>query len=62
MVSTSPNRCSQVLVCGECAVSNRPVDPANILVDGTPGANVHVAHFRVAHLISWKADGFSARN
>ena len=37
-------------VSGKCAASNRLINAGDGLVNDAPGAEAHMAHFRVTHL------------
>ena len=40
----------------EAAIGDRGVDARQVLIDDAPGADVHVADFRIAHLAVRQAD------
>ncbi len=46
----------QLRIGEEAAIADGRVDPGQVLVDDAAGAQVHVAHFRVAHLPIRQAD------
>ena len=48
--------CPQGLVLEEAAVGDRVVDPGQVLVDDSAGAEVEVAYLRVPHLPRGQAD------
>ena len=51
-------RFDEHLVSRELAGLDRVLDAGVVLVDDAPGADVHVTHFRVAHLVLGQADPF----